>query len=52
MQSSYETSLGLGFAVFWLTNCGVQVLLDTSVEGAKAKKATVIMDIFIIATSR
>jgi hypothetical protein len=52
MQSSYETSLGLGFAVFWLTDCGVQVLPDTSVEGAKAKKAAVIKDIFIIVTSR
>jgi hypothetical protein len=51
MQSSYETSLGVGFAIFWLADCGVQVLPDTSVEGAKVKKATVIMDIFIIVTS-
>jgi hypothetical protein len=51
MQSSYDTSLGLGFAVFWLTDCGVQVLPDTSVEVAKAKKAAVIKDIFINATS-
>jgi hypothetical protein len=51
MQSSYKTSLGLGFAVFWLTDCGVQVLPDTSVEVAKAKKAAVIKDIFINATS-
>jgi hypothetical protein len=43
--------LGLGFAVFWLTDCGVQVLPDTSVEVAKAKKAAVIKDIFINATS-
>jgi hypothetical protein len=51
MQSSYERSLGVGFAVFCLADCGVQVLPDTSAEGAKAKKAKVIMNFFIIATS-